>query len=440
MDYVLILVIFMRSTFETSAAPLVRRGDRLEHAALSLQSSRPARGRHYRNWPDSTYWDSNQNVPKLQNWPTATVTDGETKMSVISDELYMTAYGKDFNLDIYWPATASRQSPAPVAIMVHGGGFQTGDKAQDDDLGSQQAVFGSMGYWCVCINYPLKFDMLKELGNPTARNMAKYWDVSDWSSRVKAWGLTDSGSWQVEEKALYDDLANGNAPQEFRLAQHEAANRAVREAIKYLAQTNDNDNSKAWYKKMDLSRIVCVGGSAGAITCQNTVLKDSSASGLSSYRPTVSLGWSGAMQVVDCAYVSSVSGGAAIFAAHSTLDDKVPIAGDDAMIDQLKACNDDASSSAKRVPYVYITLKDANLHPMFKGGTIVPEALLSATSLDWKRYAADGTSETNGTVAALATWQSTLNNPTASNQLTLQWNYWNTLYDAMFSFAYDNLS
>lgn len=56
------------------------------------------------------------------------------------------------SLDIYTPAGAQKW---PVMVMIHGGGWQIGDKSNANISGTKPAFFASEGYVYVAINYRL---------------------------------------------------------------------------------------------------------------------------------------------------------------------------------------------------------------------------------------------------------------------------------------------
>lgn len=60
------------------------------------------------------------------------------------------------SLDIY--NTSEESQPKPVIIMVHGGGWSVGDKANDTIVNPKKDYFGELGYIFVSINYRLAPD------------------------------------------------------------------------------------------------------------------------------------------------------------------------------------------------------------------------------------------------------------------------------------------
>lgn len=84
-----------------------------------------------------------------------TTLEGKTFLNIP----YAVHSGSDANLtslDIYTPKEVSKMKKAsPVAILVHGGGWQNGDKASKDFLTQKQKFFNGLGYVVVSINYRL---------------------------------------------------------------------------------------------------------------------------------------------------------------------------------------------------------------------------------------------------------------------------------------------
>lgn len=64
------------------------------------------------------------------------------------------------SLDIYLPKSSDKLNNAPVAVLVHGGGFSKGDKASLDFIVNKQEFFNNLGYIVVSVNYRLSPDVV----------------------------------------------------------------------------------------------------------------------------------------------------------------------------------------------------------------------------------------------------------------------------------------
>jgi acetyl esterase/lipase len=74
------------------------------------------------------------------------------RVSVQSDIVYGTADGVSLLMDVYSPTTGT--PPYPGIILVHGGGFYSGDKS-DPNMVRASKIFAALGYVAFNINYRL---------------------------------------------------------------------------------------------------------------------------------------------------------------------------------------------------------------------------------------------------------------------------------------------
>lgn len=168
----------------------------------------------------------------------------DTNVTVETDVVFMTAFGQDFALDIYSDTTVDADQP--LAVIVHGGSFVGGDKA---DRASEALLFAARGFRAVSINYPLCRHMFDH-----TTNAMHPWDASSPTdgNNSRCMGVA-SGT---------DDL-----PEDVRGSLAGPASRAARLAIKYM-----HTGGRAATHRVDTSKSVCHGMSAGAITCYATLL------------------------------------------------------------------------------------------------------------------------------------------------------------------------
>ncbi|MDQ3106991.1 MAG: alpha/beta hydrolase, partial [Actinomycetota bacterium] len=73
-------------------------------------------------------------------------------MTVAQDVVYGTGGGRDLLCDVYTPPGVSAGSSAPCVVIVHGGGWRSGDRSQ---LRGYGILLGRAGYVCVAPEYRL---------------------------------------------------------------------------------------------------------------------------------------------------------------------------------------------------------------------------------------------------------------------------------------------
>lgn len=169
-------------------------------------------------------------------------------VTVRRDVTYMRAYGVDFKLDAYLDEEVGED--LPLVVFVHGGGFISGSK--DNKNNGQAEKFVRMGYRYADIDYPL---------------CRHYWDgttgtMLSWDDEV---GIDPS----VHNPDCSNSVAlkASDMPFSAHAARIEIANRALRSAVQYLHRPD-----VAQDLKIDTSRTACYGTSAGAITCFDAFL------------------------------------------------------------------------------------------------------------------------------------------------------------------------
>jgi acetyl esterase/lipase len=72
------------------------------------------------------------------------------RVTIEEGVVFGTGGGRDLRCDVYRPPT--QDGPAPAVLLVHGGGWRTGDRTQ---LRGYGVLFGRAGYVCVASEYRL---------------------------------------------------------------------------------------------------------------------------------------------------------------------------------------------------------------------------------------------------------------------------------------------
>jgi len=243
------------------------------------------------------------------------------QMVIKKDIPFMTAYGQTYKLDMYGDRNAVGKQQ-PLAIIVHGGGFQGGDKANNKVM-YKAKLFAERGFRAVSINYPLCKDMFDH-----TTGLLHPWDAEQ---------PTNGDNSRCKGVAVgTDDL-----PPEVRDTLPEPAARAVRLAIKFMHEL-------AIPLDIDTTKTVCSGGSAGAITCYaslffnttrinhpnitNALVPDPD---LDRYKINVAAGHAGGFPTEMNVTQDSIdlAPGAAVWDLHGDEDHVVPLAWSDRLME-----------------------------------------------------------------------------------------------------------
>merc|ERR1711988_1031065 len=128
---------------------------------------------------------------------------------------------------------------------------------------------------------------------------------------------------------------------------------AVRMAIKWLATIG---NKEPYMKGVDWETALCNGGSAGGITCHESVLCATEDVSLEAYKPSVSIGLSGGIRNNVDINQPNIKG---VFNMHGKRDPIVPYTSFTTIVDQLKfynlhrkvAIGDFTEEDLEHVPY-----------------------------------------------------------------------------------------
>jgi len=96
------------------------------------------------------------------------------------------AYGSHARetLDVFLPAKSVASGPAPVIVMVHGGGWCVGDKAMKGVTANKVKHWVPRGFMLVSVNYPMLTDGRNALGQAEAVAKA----IAYVQQNVRGWG------------------------------------------------------------------------------------------------------------------------------------------------------------------------------------------------------------------------------------------------------------
>jgi acetyl esterase/lipase len=196
-------------------------------------------------------------------------------------------------LDLYQPANTGTPVPAtsPGIVLIHGGGFVSGDKT---DMAPLAQLYATYGYNVVSINYRL-YPQLPPSSSP---------------------GPADNFTPPPAGFDTFPDLQLGD----------NAINAAVQDAKVAMGWIRDN---AATYH-VDPNRVAIGGASAGGITSLLEAYTDPSAH----VAPTAVLDFLGSMYGTEG---SIDAGDAPALIYHGNADTQVPFSGDQAVADQMTA-------------------------------------------------------------------------------------------------------
>jgi len=289
---------------------------------------------------DALPWCTNYNVIDACDGKFSDKWKGKWKNSMIEavmDVTYMKAYGRNFTLNFFTDTNRSVDDELlPLALVIHGGGFNSGSKNNCKIIEDSLEV-ASRGYRTIAINYPM---------------CGAYWSHVDKEFPVPEFGTVQGSGWYAwdADKPLYPPALGlqdeqckwggahpGAHPDQYNQAA-EVANLAGRYAMEFA-------HNKAQEWGIDVDSTICHGTSAGAITCYEMVLFDTTiryrlnVSGIPSSIPElddlkvdVAAGRAGALSFpmgrnVTQDTVDTMSPHAAVYNLHGVDDDVVPIEG-----------------------------------------------------------------------------------------------------------------
>lgn len=118
---------------------------------------------HYLQHPnipvDSSYNIQNEYRKHLKKYPNIKVAEmGDTsQLSIIRDLTYADTGGRELHLDLVMPTGNRPPKGFPVVVMVHGGGWRSGDKSMEMPMSCELA---RRGYAAVAVEYRMSIEEL----------------------------------------------------------------------------------------------------------------------------------------------------------------------------------------------------------------------------------------------------------------------------------------
>ena len=104
-----------------------------------------------------TVWGSYQNL-KL-NYPAIRIVEPVLPSGVTAktNVIYCTQHNRALHLDAFYPIKTARQKPRPAVLLIHGGGWRSGDRSQQIPMAQRLAA---KGYIAVTAEYRLSTEAL----------------------------------------------------------------------------------------------------------------------------------------------------------------------------------------------------------------------------------------------------------------------------------------
>lgn len=108
---------------------------------------------------DSSYSVESEYKKHLKKFPFITIAEtGDTSgLTFHKDLVYANLGQRSLHLDIIMPSSVKKSSPLPVVVMIHGGGWRSGDKHMEWPMACELA---RRGYATVCVEYRLSPEAL----------------------------------------------------------------------------------------------------------------------------------------------------------------------------------------------------------------------------------------------------------------------------------------
>ncbi len=138
----------------------------MSHSAQPLAQAWNSNSRHLLKMHPSIPADTSFNIhaefrKQVKQYPHISPAEADTTGLKIWHDIVYTRYGKrELHLDLFAPAPhpgIDRKPPLPVVLLIHGGGWQSGDKSMDWPLA---AALAQKGFITVCAEYRLSTEAL----------------------------------------------------------------------------------------------------------------------------------------------------------------------------------------------------------------------------------------------------------------------------------------
>lgn len=119
-------------------------------------------GQHLSNWHPGIPADTSFNITaefrkQVKQYPHISVAESDTSgLTVYHDLVYGRIKNRKLHLDLFTPGS-DRKEPLPMVILIHGGGWRSGDKSMEWPLATALA---RKGYLTICPEYRLSPEAL----------------------------------------------------------------------------------------------------------------------------------------------------------------------------------------------------------------------------------------------------------------------------------------
>lgn len=155
-----ILALFLLIPFFGNSQPLRE----VSHSAQSSAQAGNPNSRHLLKMHPSIPADTSFNIhsefrKQIKYYPHITLAETDTtRVTVFHNLVYGRIKNRKLHLDLFAPATSPgnmREQPLPVVLLIHGGGWRSGDKSMDWPLA---AALAHKGFITVCAEYRLSME------------------------------------------------------------------------------------------------------------------------------------------------------------------------------------------------------------------------------------------------------------------------------------------
>jgi acetyl esterase/lipase len=105
---------------------------------------------------DTSYNVQNEWVKQSKKYPFIQIArpTGSDSVTVYRDLVYESIHGRDLHVDVFRPAY-TKEKRTPVVVMVHGGGWRSGEKNMEHAMAE---VYAKNGFSAVCVEYRMSME------------------------------------------------------------------------------------------------------------------------------------------------------------------------------------------------------------------------------------------------------------------------------------------
>lgn len=132
----------------------------------------------------------------LKKYPFITIANPPVPKNIISKNnlVYCTVDGRDLHLDVFYPSAKSKK-PYPAVLMIHGGGWRSGDRSQHIPMAQQIAA---KGYVTITAEYRLSTEALYPAAVNDLKTAIKWMRANAATynidtSKIAVWGFSAGG-------------------------------------------------------------------------------------------------------------------------------------------------------------------------------------------------------------------------------------------------------